>query len=166
LFKVLDFEGNLMDREITKKDLWNRAIGLLSRREYSKGELRDKLSLMSTELDIESVLSDLEAAGYQSDTRFVESFLRMRISQGHGLMRIRFDLKRKGVEEYLIEDAVHANDVDWFELAVDLYKRKYALSSKVLDYKERARRVRFMSQRGFSFDEIQYAENEVLKNTN
>ncbi|WP_420554436.1 regulatory protein RecX [Neptuniibacter marinus] len=155
-----------MDREITKKDVWNRAIVLLARREYSKGELRKKLLLISGDIDVESVLNDLELAGYQSDLRFVESFIRMRVSQGHGLMRIRFDLKRKGVDEALIEEVLEASEVDWFELAFELYGRKYAISSKPLDYKERARRVRFMSQRGFSFDEIQYAENEVLKNTN
>ncbi|WP_067867181.1 regulatory protein RecX [Neptuniibacter marinus] len=155
-----------MDREITKKDVWNRAIVLLARREYSKGELRKKLLLISGDIDVESVLNDLELAGYQSDLRFVESFIRMRVSQGHGLMRIRFDLKRKGVDEALIEEVLEASEVDWFELAFELYERKYAISSKPLDYKERARRVRFMSQRGFSFDEIQYAENEVLKNTN
>ena len=155
-----------MAKEITQKDLWNRAIGLLSRREYSKAELRNKLLLISENLDVEPVLHELEAEGYQSDERFVDSFLRMRIAQGHGLMRIRFDLKRKGVDEGLIEDALVANDVDWYELALALYQRKYALSSKPLDYKERAKRVRFMSQRGFSFDEIHYAESNASEPVN
>jgi regulatory protein len=151
---------SLMKLLESEKDVWNKAIGLLARREYSRLELRNKLKPLSEGVDAEQVLERLSESGYQSDERFADSFVRMRVGQGHGLNRIRFDLKAKGIKSDMLEAILEQNELDWFALAAELYQRKYAFSKQNLDYKERAKRVRFMSQRGFSFDEIRYAEDE------
>lgn len=143
-------------QSVSEKDIWNKAIQLLARREYSYVELASKLVAFAGDLDVEPVMARLLAEGYQSDRRFVESFIRMRISQGHGLIRIRFDLKRKGVAAELIAELLESMQVDWFELALEQYRRKYRAKLDVADYKEKNKRMRYLSQRGFSFDEIQY----------
>lgn len=149
-----------MKRLENEKDVWNRAIGLLARREYSRLELFKKLKPHSDGVEIEPVLERLSVSGYQSDARFTDSFVRMRVGQGHGLNRIRFDLKSKGINADLLQGVLEQNELDWFALAAELYQRKYAFSKQELDYKERAKRLRFMTRRGFSFDEIKYAEDE------
>ena len=160
--KQFSMYGSVMDSPVTEKDIWNRAIGLLSRREYSRSELSKKLKLYSDGVDLVPVLHRLEESEYLSDRRFAESFIRLRIGQGHGLIRIRYDLKNKGVSPDLLQEVLEAQDNDWYSLAIALYSRKYRSSSKELDYKERARRMRFMSQRGFSIDEIKHAEEAFL----
>jgi len=112
---------------------------------------------MAEGLSIESVLGSLEEEGYLSDQRFTESFIRMRIGQGHGLIRIRFDLQRKGIANDLMQAVFEDMDIDWYELAVEQYRRKYSQPVPAGDYKERSKRMRFLSQRGFSMDEIQHA---------
>ncbi|MDO3385147.1 regulatory protein RecX, partial [Gilvimarinus sp. SDUM040013] len=77
--------------------------------------------------------------------------------QGQGMIKIRFELQRKGVDSELVAWAFEAADIDWFELAVDRYKRKYKAALAVDDYKERAKRMRFMSQRGFTSEQINHA---------
>ncbi len=152
-----------MAEQLTEKELWNKAIQYLSRREYSRAELSTKLGRLS-QGDIEAVLDSLEKDGYLSDRRFTESFIRMRVSQGHGLIRIRFDLQKKGVNAQLMSEVLEELDVDWYELASELYARKYSSLLEDSDYKERAKRMRFMSQRGYSMDEIQHAI-EASQNT-
>lgn len=142
---------------ITEKDIWNKAIQLLSRREYSRAELVQKLARISQDLPLDAVLGELESAGYLSDRRFAESFIRMRVGQGHGLIRIRFDLQRKGVANDLLQAVLEEMDIDWFGLAAEQYQRKYSQAVPSGDYKERSKRMRFLSQRGFTMDEIQYA---------
>jgi len=141
----------------TEQEAKNSAIQLLSRREHSRKELNDKLGGRSQNVDLEKVLDDLESNGYLSDHRFTESFIRMRISQGHGLIRIQFDLRRKGVGSELIAQILEEMDIDWYQQAVELYRRKYRTAIEEKDYKERSKRLRYMSQRGFSSEQCQYA---------
>lgn len=145
----------------TKKEIWNKAIQYLSRREYSRVELATKLFSIG-EKD-EAMLDLLEEQGYLSDRRFAESFVRMRVNQGHGLNRIRFDLRKKGIGSDLLQTVLEELDVDWYALASELYQRKYRAPLEKNDHKERNKRIRFMSQRGYLMDEIQWAINNENK---
>lgn len=148
-----------MVEPLTEKELWSKAIQYLARREYTRKELVDKLAKLSPD-NIEAVLDSLESEGYQSDRRFTESFVRMRAAQGHGLNRIRFDLQKKGVSSNLLNEVLEELCVDWYEQAAEVYSRKYASVLKDSDYKEKSKRMRFMSQRGYSMDEIMHAISE------
>jgi len=66
------------------------------------------------------------------------------------------------VQSDLVQEVLEEQENDWYQLANELYARKYSASSKELDYKERSRRMRFMSQRGFNIDEIKHAEEAFL----
>ncbi|WP_415892531.1 regulatory protein RecX [Neptuniibacter sp. PT8_73] len=147
--------------ENPNKEAWSKAIQLLSRREYSYKELSQKLARSVEGADLDSVLQSLEEEGYLSDQRFCESFVRMRVGQGHGLIRIRFDLKQKGIASELLASCLEDLDIDWFVQAEELYRRKYREPLAGKDFKERSKRMRFMSQRGFSIDEIQFAIEQV-----
>ena len=141
----------------TEQEAKNAAIGLLARREHSRKELATKLAKRCEQIDIDGILDELEKQGYLSDQRFTESFIRMRCSQGHGEIRIRFDLKQKGVSSDLISAMLEQCEIDWFEQASDLYQRKYRIPLDGKDYKERGKRIRYMSQRGFTMDQISYS---------
>lgn len=139
------------------KTLKNAAVSLLSRRDYSHKELFNRLSVKSSNKEvIRDVLSELIALGYQSDERFAESFVRYRRNQGKGPLRIRMDLRQKGIDDALIDTVLSLDDLDdvgscrsWFEDAKRLYETKFG-SVPVADSKEKAKRLRFMIGRGFS----------------
>ncbi|MGH1462907.1 MAG: regulatory protein RecX [Neptuniibacter sp.] len=145
-----------MTEQLSEKELWNKAVNYLSRREHSRQELSVKLRSTDAER-VDTVLDSLEESGFLSNRRFTESFVRMRVGQGHGLKRIRFDLQRKGIKDELLAEILDQLEIDWYELAVKLYERKYSAFLDESDYKEKSKRMRFMSQRGFSIDEIQHA---------
>ncbi|MBN1008331.1 regulatory protein RecX [Amphritea pacifica] len=141
----------------TQSEAKSAAIGLLARREHSRKELRDKLASRCEAVDLEAVLDDLAGNGYQSDQRFTESFIRMRAGQGQGWVKIRFELQRKGIDNELVAAVSEATEIDWFALAQEMYQRKYRTELDRSDYKERAKRMRFMAQRGFTSEQINYA---------
>ncbi len=143
--------------ELSKKELFNKAIALLARREYSANELAVKFRTQAEEAIVAEVISELQEMGYQSDQRFCESYIRMRLGQGHGEIRIRYDLKHKGIASDLITMSLEVLEIDWYEQAKEQYQRKYKAPVEEKDYKERAKRARFMAQRGFSPDQINYA---------
>lgn len=127
-------------------------MDLLARREHSRRELRDKLRRrFSDEALIEEHIERLAEEGLQSDERFAESFLRQRVGKGQGPLRISQELKQRGIEDALISLAFGAGQVDWPGCAADVLQRKFGPGAPA-DLKDKARRVRFLQYRGFSYE--------------
>ncbi|MCW8965000.1 MAG: recombination regulator RecX [Gammaproteobacteria bacterium] len=134
-----------------------RAVGFLARREHSQHELRWKLSGRDyPEEEIEAALQRLIDKGLQSDERFTHAYIESRYQRGHGPYKIAAELKQRGVDEILTNQMVNSEDFDWFEHALNVYQKKYA-GKPIADYKDQARRARFLQQRGFSSEQIQHA---------
>ncbi len=87
----------------------------------------------------------------QSDSRFAESFVRQRFNRGYGPLRIRQEMRQKGLADTEVESAMTAEDYDWHASAERVLKRKYG-EALATELKEKARRSRFMQYRGFSAD--------------
>lgn len=142
--------------ELSDSELRVTAINLLSRREYSRHELFQKLEPRSKdEPQVQQLLDKLVEAGYQSDQRFAESFLRSRINRGLGHMRIARELKDKGIDADLIEQTM-SSDTDWFHLAYESGLKKIQ-NLDLADYKDKQKLFRYLAYRGFSMDQIQHA---------
>lgn len=136
------------------------AIRLLARREYSRAELAQRLSLRGHSAEtIDACLDELASEGLQSDDRFAESFLRSRVMRGQGPLKVRAELERRGVERTLIvatlAEAEREGEVDWFELATEALARRFSHPGD--SPRERARRERFLASRGFEFEQVRHA---------
>ncbi|CAM4023103.1 regulatory protein RecX [Pseudoalteromonas byunsanensis] len=146
-----------MDEQEQQK-LKNYVLWLLGRQEYSKKMLIQKLKAKGAdETFIEKLLAWCESLGYIDENRYCESFLRAQINKGLGLKRVLSDAGNKGVDRARLIQLVETQEIDWFELAQQAYLRKYATTPEKLDYKEKAKRIRYMMYRGFSYEEIDFA---------
>lgn len=135
-------------------------MDLLARREHAPVELADKLQQRGYEAaDVAQVLDVLTADGLLSAERYAEAVVGARSARGNGRLRIRADLERKQIDAGLIERALDAADIDWFALAIAVCRKRFG-DAPPADYKERARRMRFLQQRGFDFDCIRAAIDE------
>ena len=138
----------------SKKDNYTRcmnsAVYSLAMREHSRLELFNKLKIkdFSEGVDLDKLLDELSEKNYLNEDRFAECFVRSRINRGQGRLKITNELKRKGISQTLVQQSMNKNEVDWYELAVVQMKKKYG-SSKPEDYKEKTKRMRFLSSRGF-----------------
>lgn len=140
----------------TASTLYEYAIALLARRDYSAVELYDRLGRRTDDAALmDSVVERLQQQGLQSDTRFTEVFIRSRISRRHGPRRILNELRLKGIDEVAVRAALADADVDWYALACDALMARF--SSPGEDLRERAKRQRFMAGRGFDGDQTRYA---------
>ena len=145
------------DRFACPKEIRKKAMDFLARREYGQDELVRKLADKGYKRTVvEDEVARLADEGLQSDTRFAESFVQSRISQGKGPVRIRADLSQRGIREGILDAALEAADVDWFELAVAERVKKFG-SDAPTDFREKARQMRFLQYRGFEQDHIQSA---------
>ncbi|MGR9072864.1 MAG: regulatory protein RecX [Gammaproteobacteria bacterium] len=137
---------------------------LLARRDYSKFELISKLKTKGFCRDeIERVVLQLSMEGWQSDQRFAEGFVRQQLDKGCGPIRLRYELRKRGIDDDLIEDCINRIAIDWVEILAFVYKKKY-FHGKKLTRQEWAKRVRFMMQRGFYNETIKdLARNLEIK---
>ena len=133
------------------------AMDLLARREHSRRELIDKLKLREFEgEEVEAYLDRLAERGLQSDERFAQSFIRQRSQNGYGPVRVRQELRQKGIEDSAINLHFETLSIDWYKVAVMAWRKKYN-QAPGSDMKLRAKQTRFLQYRGFDFDMINHA---------
>ena len=130
------------------------AVRLLSRREHSALEIRDKLLKRDFDSEeIDRVIIELQQGGWLSDERFAEAYIRMRQLKGFGPVRIAMELNERGVKEHIVDDYLHANDDSWRQTLEQQYRKKYK-DKPIEDYSDKAKRIRFLQYRGFALDVI------------
>lgn len=130
------------------------AVRLLARREYSRGELEQRLRGRGFGRErVTEVLDALEAEGYLSDARFAEHFVRSRIERGNGPMKIRAELSQRGVADAEVERALDAAECDFAALAASVRARRFGEAGP-RDLPDKARQARFLAQRGFRSEDM------------
>jgi len=139
---------------VINKGVKKAAYSLLARREHSQRELKQKLLQREfAETDILPVLDALSTQDIQSEQRFGESMLRQRISKGYGWIYIAAELKQKGLTSDIIAAVYQSQQVDWYHQAQLAYEKRFA-DRNIIDQKDKAKRIRFLQYRGFSFEQI------------
>ena len=142
-----------------------RALQYLARREYSRAELRGKLlSHVGAEgysgtpqpenprtEDLDALLDDLTARGWLSDARAATQLLHAKRGR-FGTQRIAQELRRKGIAEELIGDALPGLKESELDAARNVWRKKFGALPQ--NAGEKARQVRFLQSRGFGFDVI------------
>lgn len=152
--------------EVSPADIRLAAMNFLARREHSVRELRNKLKRRFSDeaaeivdVVIDEQISRLTEEHLQSDSRFAESYVRQRADKGYGPIRLREELRERGVAEADVDVALEELEMDWRALATRVIQRKFGTAAPA-DIKERARRARFMQYRGFSADHYRCQQQE------
>jgi regulatory protein len=132
-------------------------MDLLSRREHSLVELRQKLAARNFSPDeIDVTLERLAREGLASDERFAEAFIAAHARRGEGPVRIRAELQRRGVGADIIARHLTGETRDWPALAREVRLRRFGAAAPG-DFRERARQSRFLEYRGFTMEQIRAA---------
>lgn len=159
------------------------AFYYLSRREYGKAELKQKLIDKEQAPDkIDALLDEFEKKGYQSDYRTTLMLIRENIRKGRGRGRIKQEFYRKKIampsnidelidmanaeseefKEFVDDSADNLVDgVDWLKLAVTARTKKYG-DDIPTEQKDKAKQLRFLQYRGFQSDICFAALNYTL----
>lgn len=138
------------DGDKPRRSAYDKALGLLARREHSRKELGTKLRQSGYEGDeAAEALDRLGEQHYQDDDRFAGALLRSRIAQGYGPVRLRMELKTHGLADARIRELLDEAEVDWAAAAAAQLRRRYGGAGASAPA-ERARRAQFLLRRGFA----------------
>jgi len=136
-------------KDATEPTAYQRALGLLVRREHSRKELGRKLSAKGVEReDADLALDKLNKQDFQNDARFAAALARNRASSGYGPSRIRAELATHALSRDDVAEALQACDRDWDASARDIIARRYA-NKNLGDPALRRKAVDFLLRRGF-----------------
>jgi regulatory protein len=141
-------------REHSAEAARKKALALLARREHSGAELRVKLNAAGFSAGIVGgTLSVLAQEGWLSDARFTEAFVRARRERGYGPVRIRAELRERGVDEELIDRHLDMHDPAWLRPLEQVWTKRFR-ARRGADFAERARQQRFFQARGYTVEQI------------
>lgn len=125
------------------------AVRLLAGREHARAELARKLTAKGHgHAEVDAVLDDLARRELLSDERFAEQYIAARVRKGYGPLRIRAELRERGVDPALVAACLAAGGHDWPGLLRDVRAGKFG-AGRPADRREAARQARFLVHRGF-----------------
>ncbi len=133
--------------------IYNKALDIISRREHSKKELKEKLQKKFEAINtIDEVLEKLTNNNLINDERYAEMYTTIRKRKGFGPKRIEYELSSRGINNSISSHAI--DEVGgWNEAAQNAFNKKFKYGVAE-QYKDKAKQKSFLQNRGFSFQEI------------
>ena len=130
----------------------SRALHLLSI-DRSEKELTDKLRGDGyPDQAVEDAVDYVKSYHYIDDRRMAENYVRIHQNEKSRTV-IRMNLRKKGIDDSLIEEALASDQVETEDLIRHFLEKKHYVSEKA-DEKEKARIYRFLLSKGFSAKDI------------
>jgi regulatory protein len=124
------------------------ACDLLALRDHSTLELRRKLVRRGfDDAAVDATIGQLIARGLLDDRRFASDYAEQRSRKGFGPLRIRAELRERGIGDDAVADAVCDDDDLLRERMNAVAMGKFG--GRPEDRRSMARQARFLEQRGF-----------------
>jgi regulatory protein len=145
--------------DLNASEVRDMALRYLARREYGIEELRRKLTHRGVESGLaEQIVGDLVDADLLSDQRFTEMYVRTRMRQLYGPLKIRAELRARGVSDHQVAAEMPADQQAWFDAASQWASKR---STGELDYAGKARLHRSLMNRGFTYEQASVAVDNL-----
>lgn len=171
-------EGRMLtleeQKEITQEDRLMKAraaaFDYLAHKPRSEGEVRQRLREKDYEEEIvDRVVERLHELGYLDDAEYVREYVRGRFAnKGYGPMRIRQELRQRGVDGSLIDAAFEEqfDEEELLEAAREHAHKKWERLDAGEDLRRRKQKLLgYLQRRGFSYDTIYQVIDEVTRDT-
>lgn len=148
--------------EPKKNDAKAYALRLLTVRDRSIQELKERLEKRFPGDEVQETLEYLEQIGYLDDLRFATNFVQYRNRQRpSGNYLLRFELRSKGVKESYIDQVLNADEVE-YELALNLARQRLDTMEHVEALVRIRRLYGLLQRRGFSSGVARSVVGELL----
>lgn len=140
-----------------------RALYLLGVRQYCYNELYGKLRASYPEEIAHAAASYMKESGYINDEEYAEKLAAYLIHTKHwGLRKARYEMLHRGLDDYLVEDALAEYDEDDIDEEItELIERKYY--GKIQDYDDRRRTIAALARRGYDYTAVKRCIEMILE---
>lgn len=146
----------MANQEWSLAQLCAKAEAYCAAAEHCVWEVRQKLlQWKATSEQIEDILAHLQNARFIDEQRYCHAFVHDKLLyQGWGRIKIRIQLQAKNLPSKNIEQALQEiDDTEYFRILDQLIASKQR-TIKTTDPQAREKMIRFLLQRGFTYEEI------------
>lgn len=149
--------------KINYKKAFNKCADLLSRRDHSVKELRDKLLRTVDEQSADKAINKFLELGYLNDEKFALSlanhlFNNKNYSKNH----VKQELYKRGIDKEIINDIIDNNESDQIDSIIRVINKSYINKLKLEGGKDKV--IAALMRKGFIYSDIKTAfyriENE------
>ena len=107
---------------------YNYLLSLLSKQEYPRGVLFNKLTYRNNidKFKINILLDEFEKKGWLCDKRYASLYIASCINKYKGLNYIYQATYQKGLDKCLVKSILDSLNIDWKQQCQKMYKKKYA----------------------------------------
>lgn len=139
-------------RSKPKSSARSYALWLLGRQSYTAARLRDRLLRRGyDEEEASDAIAYLLEIGYLDDTAYAASFVAGRALAGHGPRKLRWELKNRGVNSNVIEDAVAQVSQETLVAQAEQLAERRLRGKDLDDPKVISGAYRYLLQRGYDY---------------
>ena len=139
----------------------DRALYCLSRRDYSKKELADKLKKVFGDDASLYAVDKMEDLGLMNDERFAEKYAHdLMLIKKYSPQRALRELLKKGIDKYISEEVINNLSPNIHDQIYNLVERKY--QKYLIDEKGKRRTVQALMRLGYKWEDIRPVINEFL----
>lgn len=148
----------------TYQQAYQMALALLAQREYSAYALGQKLQQKGVnQALIQPLISQLQQQNYQSDARFLESYVRGHLALRQGELKIHYALKQQQLNADDIAVILDEYADSFLENACYLVRKKASAQALRKDFALKNKIMRSLANKGYAFTTIKSAIDKVSK---
>ena len=134
----------------------NLAFRLLKYRDRSERELVNRLRKKKVSKEvIEKVIAELKNLSLLDDRKFAKSWIQERIRKGYGLLKIKAELKEKGIDQDLLKDLLeNLNKDEWVLPQIRELAQKRIKKYNKIDLNVKRKVFSYLVRRGFPYEKV------------
>ncbi len=157
---ISEEEWDRLTAEINYRKAFNKCADLLSRREHSVKELKDKLLRTVDEESAEKAIEKYIELGYLDDEKFAKTLSEYLFNKKHcSVAQVRQELYKKGICREIISEVIDDADYDSVDSITAVLNKNYLRKLSAPDGKDKV--IAALMRRGFSYGDIKAAISRI-----
>ena len=155
-----DEEWENLVTKINYRKSFNKCADLLSRRDHSVKELKEKLLRTVDEASADKAIERFLELGYLDDEKFAKALAKHLYEvKNYSDNHVRQELYKRGISREIVYDNIDNSEIDSIETIINLVIKKYYNKLNAENGKEKV--VAALMRKGFSYGDIKTALHRI-----
>lgn len=160
---LTDAEWESLVAKINYRKAFNKCADLLSRRDHSVKELRDKLIRTADEASADKAIERFSELGYLDDEKFARNLAEhLYKNKNYSDNHVKQELYKRGINRDIVAEIVGNSEFDAVETIISLLEKKYYNKLNAENGREKV--VAALMRKGFSYGDIKSALYRIENN--
>ena len=157
---ISEDEWEELTQKINYRKAFNKCADILSRRDHSVKELRDKLLRTVDEGSADKAIDKFLEMGYLDDEKFARALANHLYEvKNYSDNHVRQELYKRGISREIVSDIVDNAEVDSVQSIVNIINKKYYTKLNAENGREKV--IAALMRKGFSYSDIKSALREI-----